>query len=298
MLMAMLIRLFFWVIRLLPARLAGALGAGVGRLMYYVLSKHRRIAVVNLKRIYPDQKDQWHRSKARGSFAELGRTSFELPHVFLGSREYLKSRVNVVNEHLLQQALDEGKGVFVAACHHSNWELGGLMLSLLDYPSSVIYRPMKSAALETYLKRCRERFGADFQSRWEGLRWLPKALKQNAVIAVMVDQHISHGVQVPFMGHVANTTAMPATFHVRSGSPIIGVSLMRKGNDFQFELRFHEIQVPEITGDKDVDAYHIMRHVCSSFTPIIQRRPELWMWIHRRWFIQDLDEHLAEAIYG
>jgi len=292
------IRTLFWLLRMLPARWAGALGAGLGRLCFALLRRHRVIAITNLKRIYPQQAPAWHADMARRAFAELGRTSLELPHVFLRSRAFLRSRVDVVNEHLMQQAMASGEGAFVAACHHCNWELGGLMLSLLGYDTTVIYRPAKYPALERYLKQCRERFGASMQSRWEGLRWLPKTLKRGSAIAIMVDQHMSQGLQVPFMGHMANTTPLPATFHIRQQTPIIGVSLKRKGSSFHFTLEFHPVDLPALSDNKERDAYHIMRQVCASFTPIINERAELWLWIHRRWYILEQDQELAEVIYA
>ncbi len=297
-LIAFAVRLLFWSVRLLPVRLAGAIGAGIGRTAFFLFSRHRNIALKNLERIYPDKSGAWRRRIGRESFAELGRTMLELPHVFLRSRAFLLSRVEIEGEELFRQAMEEGKGVFLNASHHSNWELGALMFSLLGYDSSIIYRPVKNEALEDYLKHCRERFGAVMQSRFDGLRWLPKTLNSGGSVAVMVDQHMSQGIQVPFLGHMSNTTALPATFYMRNQTPLIGVAIDRLGRGFRFRLKFWAIETPELTGDKERDARSVMSSITQSFEPVIHERPELWLWLHRRWLLLDEKESPDRVLHG
>lgn len=296
MMIALTVRLLFWGMRLLPVRLAGALGAGVGRIAFFLISRHRNIALNNLKRVYPDRTTSWRHRIGRESFAELGRTMFELPHVFLRSKAFLLSRVKVEGEEPFRRAMEAKKGVFINACHHSNWELGALMFSLLGYDSNIIYRPIKNRELENYLKQCRERFGCTMQSRFDGLRWLPKALNRGGSVGVMVDQHMSQGIEVPFLGHPSSTTALPATFAIRNQTPLFGVAIERTGRSFRFHLKFWPITPPELTGDKEYDTQRIMGAITESFDSIIHERPECWLWIHRRWLLLDERELKSEKI--
>lgn len=288
MILAIAIRLVFWCIRLVPVRLTGAIGAGLGRLAYYLDRRHRKITLQNLNRVYPDKPEAWIFRTARESFAELGRTLFELPHVFLRSKAFLKSRIETEGEELFKNAIQENRGAILTACHHSNWELGAMSISLLGYDSSMIYRPISQLPLEQYLKQCRERFGAKLHSRKEGLRWIPRALKEGSSIAIMIDQSTSVGIQVPFLGHTAYTTELPAPFIIRNDLPLFGVALKRIGRSFRFKLVFWPIQIGELSGDKKLDTLHIMTRINESFDPMIHERPELWLWSHRRW--RNLDE--------
>jgi len=284
---AIAIQLLFWGVRLLPVRLAGAIGAGIGRIAFIFFSRHRNIALKNLNRIYPDSEASWRKKIARESFAELGRTMLELPHVFLRSREFLLSRVEVEGEELFREAMARKNGVFINGCHHSNWELMGMMPSLLGYDSSVIYRPIKNPELDNHLKAYRERFGAIMQSRFDGLRWLPKTLNRGGSIVLAIDQHMSQGIQVPFLGHMSNTTALPATFVIRNQTPVFGIAIERLDRSFRFRLKFWPITPPALTGNKEHDTRHIMQAITESFESVIHARPELWLWIHRRWLILD-----------
>ncbi|MDQ6963888.1 MAG: lauroyl acyltransferase [Mariprofundales bacterium] len=297
-LQAAAIRLLFWLLRALPVRMAGAFGAAVGRVAYYVTYRYRRITLTNLARIYPEKGRAWRRYVARESFAELGRNMFELPHVFLRSRRFLLSRVKVEGEAAFQQAMGDGRGVILVAAHHSNWELGGLMLSMLGYGSSVIYRPMKQAPVEEYLLACRQRFGTKMRSRWQGVRWLKSDLQAGRAIAIMIDQHMSQGEQVPFLGHLANSTMLPAAMARRHDLPVFGVALDRVRHSFSFRLRFWAIELPAKVEDKRLDQYRITERIHDSFAPVIHARPELWLWLHRRWYILEQDVKIAEVVHG
>ncbi len=296
---AALLRGIFRTIRLLPVRLVGGIGAGLGRLAFYLDQRHREIATRNITRIYPHKPRQWRTTIARESFAELGRTIFELPHVFLRSKESLKACVEVEGEDVLQAAMAEDKGVLIAACHHGNWELGALMLSVIDLPIEILYRPLPHPFADTFLKESRERFGCIMHPRQESIRWLLRSLKNRACIALMVDQHIGDGLPVPFLGHMANTMTLPAVMAHRTRAPVIGVALHRIGHSFRFRLRFWHIAKPETFASEEDFTWQLSRNIADSFTPVIDCRPEMWLWSHQRWkLLEEQNKEITEAVYG
>jgi len=284
--MAMLIQWICYLIHLIPVRLVGAIGAGLGRMAYFLNARHRQIAMRNLNRVYPDKSDTWKRRISRESFAELGRTSFELPHVYLGSKDFLRSRIEVESHDVLLKAKEQGKGVIVVAAHHSNWELAGLVFSLLGDEADIIYRPIRQPALDQFILQARKRFGTVMHARDSGLRWMPKALKKNHCIAVVIDQHLSNGTPFPFLVHEAQTSTLPAIVANKYHSPVVRIVLDRIGRDFKFRLSFQTIPIDESITDE----VQTMRMISDSFAPVIHQRPELWLWIHRRWLYLDEQE--------
>lgn len=297
MLQAAAVRILFRAMCLVPVRLIGAVGAGIGRTVFYLDAKHREIAMRNLVRIHPEHPRGWRRRMARESFAELGRTIFELPHVFLRSEAFLRSRVQVEGEEALRVALQEGRGAFITASHHGNWELGALMFSQLGFDPNFIYRPLRQSHLDVYLKRCRERFGAVMHARTDGMRWIPRVLKRGGCVSFMIDQHLSDGMPVPFLGHLASTTTLPVNVVYRYGTPVFGVALLRSGRGFRFRLKLWPIEVPAAIADKDEDAYRLMQQVNRSFAPLLSEDPA-WLWVHRRWWVLEQGQGVREAVYG
>ena len=134
--------------------------------------------------------------------------------------------------------------------------------------------------------------------RDNGLRWIPKFLKQGGLAAIMIDQHLSTGTPVPFLGHLASTTLFPAIYAHKYDTPVFGVILHRIGRGFRFRLRFWPIALPAATGARDADAFHAMSAMADSFSSAIHQRPELWLWSHRRWLILEQEKMLADVVYG
>jgi len=289
--MGLLIKTLFFLIQLLPVRLAGAVGAGVGRLAYLLDARHRNIALRNLNRIYPERDAAWKIRIAHESFAELGRTMFEIPFVFMRSKAFLLSRIEIEGDDAYKQAVEQGHGVIISAMHHSNWELGALSISLLGHKSDMIYRSLRQPAVDRFILQARSRFGTDLHARNESLRWLPRALKNGHTIAVMIDQHLSNGTPLPFLGHMANTTTLPATFAAKYNAPVFGARLERIGRSFRFKFHLWPIELPQCSSDdKEQAEIETMQVICDAFAPIIHKRPELWLWIHRRWLYLDEKE--------
>ncbi|MBF0282166.1 MAG: lysophospholipid acyltransferase family protein [Zetaproteobacteria bacterium] len=274
------------------------MGALLGNILFYFAKRHRNIALKNLQRIYPKKSAQERRKIATASFTELGRSIFELPHVFLRPKDFLLSRIQVEGGESFRLAMQEGKGVFIAGCHLGNWEIAGLIISMLGYPIHMIYRPIKQRSIETYLRTLRERFGSTMHSRLDdGIRWLPQVLKQGEAVLVVVDQHMSQGVQVPFLGHLSNTTALPAPFILKKNTPTFGIAIERIGRGFHFRVKLWPISPPTSTStEKKENQSAIMKTICSSFDPIIHAHPEQWLWLHRRWLI--LDEGFVKDDYA
>jgi len=293
-----LLRSLFRMLAWLPPRWTGAVGAGIGRLVFYLHRRRRIIAVRNVTRVHPDRDRRWRRRIARESFAELGRTVMGLPHVFLRPRDFLLSCVNVENETLLREALTDGRGVLVAACHHSNWELGALMLSMLGCEADCLYRPLRHPVADTALKQWRERFGARLHARQKPVKWLPRALKRGGCVPFMIDQHIADGVPAPFLGHLANTLTLPAAIIRKYHPAVLGVALLRHGRAFRFTLRFWRITPPAHAPTSDADTFHLLAAINRSFEAVIGQRPELWLWSHQRWKLLEEHPDIAEAVHG
>ncbi len=293
-------RLFFGFLAAIPVQWINKLGVLIGLTFYYLDRKHRSITLRNLARIFPERPKQERIQLAKQAFAQVGRTLMEIPYVYLSSRETLFSHVQIEGEEILKDALAENKGVFLMAAHFSNWELMGMMPSMLGYETSNIYRPLNQKPLDAFTLASRTRFGTHLYPRNTGLRWLVKALKNNHCIIVALDQHMGagNGIRVPFLGHLASTTGLPAPFVIKSGTPMVGMALERRHDSFAFKLKFWRIAAPEVTGNKINDEIAVMTAACASFDDVIKSHPEQWLWMHRRWRAIETDENMTNVVHG
>lgn len=293
-------RLFFGFLAILPVQWLNKLGVLIGSTFYFIDKNHRNITLRNLARVFPEKPKKERTKIAKQAFAQVGRTLLEIPFVFFSSKEKLLAHVQIEGEEILKEALSKNKGVFLMAAHFSNWELMGMMPSILGYETSNIYRPLNQKSLDTFTLVSRTRFGTNLYPRNTGLRWLIKALKNNHCIIVALDQHMGagNGIRVPFLGHIASTTGLPAPFVNKSQTPMVGMALERLNDTFDFKLKFWSIEAPEVTGNKINDEIAVMTNACASFDDVIKSHPEQWLWMHRRWRVVETDENMTNIVHG
>lgn len=291
---------FFGAMGKIPLPILSALGWVIGMLYYHLDKRHRDITLRNLARIFPEITQQERIKLAKAAFIQNGKTVLEIPKVFTASQEELRSVVSVEGEDVLQAALAEQKGVFLLAAHFSNWEMMGVLPSMLGYATSTIYRPLNQASLDAFTLQSRTRFGTQMHSRKQGLRWLLAALKANHCIIVAIDQHMGagNGILVPFLGHIASTSNLPAPFVQKNQTPMVGMALIRQDNDFKFILRFWRIESPVLSGDKARDEVAVMSSACQTFDAVIKNNPEQWLWMHRRWRAVEIDQNMRDVVHG
>ncbi|MDX8384734.1 MAG: lysophospholipid acyltransferase family protein [Ghiorsea sp.] len=297
----LLLRLLFGLLSYVPVTWMGKFGTWVGLAFYYIDKRHRTITLSNLARVFPEKQKKERIRLAKRSFAQVGRTLLEIPYVFMRSRQNLLAQVQIEGEEVLREALAQEKGVFLMAAHYSNWELMGLMPSLLGYQTSTIYRQLNQAPLEHLTSAARSRFGTHlYPRRHTSLRWLFSALKKNHCIIVALDQHMGagNGVPVPFLGHISSTTQLPASFVQKNKTPMVGMALERLDNTFKFRLRFWKIATPELNDDKKTNEIKVMTAACSSFDQLILKQPEQWLWMHRRWRAVEIDANMRDIVHG
>ena len=290
----MLLRALFRALALLPPSFTGGALARLARRLIYPLPFPRKdVLRRNLARVFPEKSFAEREALGRQAITRLARTIGELPHAFCRPKEWLLARIEVEGLDAVQAHLAEGQGVVLCAAHHSNWELGGLALSMLGLPVHVLYRPLKQPAFNQLLLDARTRFGAKLHDRNRGIRPLLRALRKGEVVAVMVDQHVP-GVPVPFLGHLALTTELPAIFARRANAALFGVAIFPAAEGFRFRLRFWPIEVPE-----GADDLAILHAINRSFSEVIRADPALWLWPHWRWkWLEEIAPAAAEMVHG
>jgi KDO2-lipid IV(A) lauroyltransferase len=91
-----------------------------------------------------------------------------------------------------------------------------------------------------------------------------------------MDQHMTTGAPLPFLGRPALTaTAIPAMCK-RSGAVLLPASATRSDDGTRFDIRF---EAPITAGD----ATEMTAAVNRRFEAWVADRPAQWFWLHRRW---------------
>jgi KDO2-lipid IV(A) lauroyltransferase len=276
-------RLFIWLIRPLPRDVRVRFGEGVGSLIYAVDSRHRRVAMENLRSAYPRADSSWHRDVARRAFRHIGRLLVEILTLPQRLEDPLDD-LRIEGWHHLQTVQQGGRGYFLVSAHFGNWERIALFQAMMGYPLTMIVRPLDNPYLERLLAEIRECCGNRVAHKRNAVREIVKALRTGGGVAFMIDQNFGESGRVfpPFFDRPAATTPVLGRIAAKMNVPVLPV--------FAFPLlggRYRIVYGPPIkaarSGDIEKDAMAITEEVTRRVEGAIRSSPGAWFWMHRRW---------------
>jgi KDO2-lipid IV(A) lauroyltransferase len=273
--------LIFHLFKALPLDAGSALGGWLGRTIGYRLPLTRR-ARRNLRRALPELAEAEREAILRRMWDNLGRTAAEYPHLQefrFGPGE----RVEVDGLHYVEQLRDDGKpGLFYSA-HYGNWELMGLCAVRHGIPVHLVYRAANNPRVDWLYTRGRGNVGVEMIPKGaDGAKQVLQLLKRGEHVGMLVDQKMNDGIAVPFFGIEAMTAPALASLALKLRCPTVAAHVERLGG-----ARFRVVVDPPVTfaetGERHADILAVMTKVNHILEEWIRRRPDHWLWLHRRW---------------
>jgi KDO2-lipid IV(A) lauroyltransferase len=258
-------------------------GTRVGALAGKVLRSRDRLAMRNLRATFPERGEPELRRILDGCWRHFGRELLYYLKVQSMSLEEIAARCPFVNDQLLHEARERGKGTLLLSGHFGGWEIGGLALMAHVDNVRTVARPLDNEMLEADLARLRAKTGAQVVDRRKAARFLLKSLAENAVIVLLPDQAVlpREGVLVPFLGRPAWTTDAVAKMAARHGSTIVFAFCIPDGSGHRLEFE-EPIRVDQLSEDER-DPVALTKRINDIISRRIAAWPELWLWMHDRW---------------
>src|SRR6478609_2434482 len=144
----------------LPLPLLYALGSFAYFVTFHVLHWHRELAARNLANAFPEKSPDERAAILRQSYINLGQTLAETFWGFGARPEAFAQRVAVENPELITRYVAERHPVILMTAHVCNWEwlLPGAGAQF-DIPIDAVYKPLRVASLDEFIRDTRSRFG-------------------------------------------------------------------------------------------------------------------------------------------
>ena len=277
--LAPLLRLLRGLFGFLPWSWCQALGAGFGRLAFGLAGRDRRRALTHLQLAFPDLSDGERRRLARSTFRHLGMCLFELLHVWGRAPARASSYVEVVGFEEIERIRQTGRAIVVLTAHCGNWELISCANHSHGLGLAAMTRGLDDEGLQRLTVDLRAHLGSEAIARGsrKSSRQMLKTLKAGGCLAMLIDQDIrTDGVWVPFFGKLAHTPTAAADLALRLGADVVP-TFSERLEDGRHRLTFHPaLQLPD-------DATEATAVMTAAIEDQIRRRPEQWVWMHRRW---------------
>lgn len=269
---------FLWLLAHLPASLQRATGKALGKLMYRLAARRRRIALTNIQLCYPELSPEQQLSLVKKTFSAHGIGIIETAIAWFRDKEDYRKHIDVEGLERVQAAQAQGKPVILLGTHFTTLDLSGFLVSLL-LEINVTYRPHNNPLIDAVMTKSRNRLYEDCFTR-KDLRGFLRCLKKNRILWIAIDQDLgkTNSVFAPFFNVQAATITSASRLAKLSNATVIPFYCFRHPETQRYQLRFCPVLDTIPSGDDVADATTINQWVENS----ISSAPEQYMWLHRR----------------
>jgi len=264
----------------LPLKLIHLFGRVMGGLSWKINSRIRRIAEKNVQLCFPELTQLQQDDLVKKSLYETGKVILETGKMWLGNTQKTLQLVKETkNQHLIDDALKNNKGVILAMPHYGSWELTSLYCAE-HYPMTTMYAPQDDSRVERLMRHARQRTSAKLvPTDNTGIRAMSKALKQGEVISILPDQSPkNNGLFVPFFGQPCYTMTLLSKLAQKNNAVVIFTYAKRLKNSSGFEIIFRE-------AGKDLSKLELEESVTQmnlDIEQLIRETPYQYQWTYKR----------------
>ncbi len=196
----------------LPLSINRWFGRQLGRAIYFTRRRHCRTSFRNLTHCFPDMSEQERKRLVYRSSLHSGMVMTESFWIWKQPERAISSKIEAVyGKDLINDVLDQNRGVLLTGPHCGSWELITFWCGL-HFNSAAMYRKAKIAALNNIIIKGREKTGAKMISgERKHARRILNHLKQGNVFILLTDQEPEKGsgIYVNFFGKPAYTMTLP-----------------------------------------------------------------------------------------
>ena len=250
--------LFSKIVLILPYKFTvGFLANFLGGLAYYVVADARNKARTHLTMCFPEKSQKEITKIIKTVFKYEAKNFFELLNFPKMSDKFFDSVAIMEQEQkdIFNRLLERKKGILALSGHIGNWEMLAAGVAK-HYPLNVIARKIYIEELNNMLVSYRnmKKVKVILRSELSSARKMLKALRNNEIIAMLIDQDTSvQSVFVDFFGRPASTPLGLASIALKVGTPVVlAVDKRLPDGKHKFVIS-DEIVPPETTGDFDTD---------------------------------------------
>ncbi len=265
-----------WGMCYIPRRLAYAAGSVVAYLSYLFCKKARENVITNLRRALPNESPAAIPSIALKTFRNYSRYLVDYGRFRKLTRESLFNEiVRVDGGENIEDALGRGKGMILLTAHLGNWELGGIFFGRQDIKINVLTLRDGVDSVDMIRERYRRFHNINTivigDTPFAGLEIL-NALRNNEIVAMLVDRPGEDGISVPFFGRPTLFPEGPMILARATGAAIMPAFVVSEEGGYRV-IAERPIYFDDDAGDTPES---VAGSIVEVFENYIRKYPDQW----------------------
>ena len=273
---------FIYLISLSPFWLMYRLSSTLYILFYYVVGYRKKIVLENLRNAFPEKTEKEIRLICRKYYKYLCDLVFETLKTVTWTEKDARKRIKMHHVEMMNKLHDEGKSIIIVMGHLGNWEWAGPGFSLnYKHQLYVVYQPLSNKYFEKLFSGSRTKFRTKIVERKDTLRSMisnKKTISATALIADQAPTPVKTAVWMDFLNQDTPVFNGPEKIAKMLDYAVVYMDVQRT------KRGYYEV-VPTLLFDKpkETDDLEITLAFNKMLEYGIRKRPETWLWSHRRW---------------
>ena len=249
---------------------------------YHVIGYRKNTVGQNLKKSFPEKTDQEIKEITHRFYRHFADLAVETIKAFQISETELRKRFRYKNPEILNELYAQGKSVALLSGHYGNWEWTIALPKIIRHQVNVIYRPIQDETFDQYMKQVRSRFGMTMMMARISGRTMLEMEKSGQLSATyyLTDQTALKDTDYWILFLNQETAVFPGAeimaTKFRQAVVFMDIQKVRRG--------YYEVEFTKLFDDASkTEKYEVTKAHTKFLEDIIRKRPELWLWSHKRW---------------
>jgi len=251
-------------------------------LTFYIVKYRRKVVRQNLKNAFPDKDETELKKIEKGFYRHFTDFIFEsIKSISISEKNVLK-RTSIKNKELLDKYYKQGKNVLVVCGHYNNWEFYALSLpKKLKHSTYSLYQPLKNKFFDKILLDSRKRNGMNLIKTNDVISFFREENRNPKLMVIVNDQSPTNKDKAywnTFLNQETGWNVGPEKL-AKKFDYVVLFGHSKKVKRGSYEVEFTLVtETPQSTNDEFItDKY------ASILEDIIKKKPEFWLWSHKRW---------------
>lgn len=251
---------------------------------FKIIGYRKKVVYTNLKNAFPEKSEKERKHIADKFFRFLSDLIFESFKSFSISVDELKKRVTIENIELVHKYLEQNQSLIFVLGHYGNWEFAQLRFSLEEkrHKFNGIYKKIKNPEVEKFMYNTRSRFGTSLIETKSAYKITEEEYLQKVptITALIGDQAAppEKGYWTTFLNQDTSVFLGCETMSKKYNMPVVYVQLEVLSRGF-YRMSFETI----IENPQKTEPGFITDKHTHYLEKIIHKKPEFWLWSHKRW---------------
>jgi len=251
-------------------------------LSYHLVKYRRKVVKENLKNAFPEKTTDELKEIEKEFYHHFTDFIFESIKSISISEKDVLARTSIKNVKLLDKYYKQNKNVLVVCGHYNNWEFYALSLpKQLKHTTYSLYQPLKNKFFDRILLNSRKRNGMKLIKTRDIFKFFQEKNDNPKLMVIVNDQSPTNKQKAywnTFLNQDTGWNVGPEKL-AKKFNYVVLFGHSKKIKRGVYEVEFSLVtETPQQTNDD-----YITDKYASILEDIIKKKPEFWLWSHKRW---------------